>query len=721
MNRRPGRWLRATATGIAALYAIYVGVGNALLNSNYGRALANRTPEKAAASWGAAWTVLPGQVHAREVRLAGHVRHVVWSVQADSVRVRLALLPLLRRELRVPSVVATGVSGGATRVNVERLPPAPRPGGWTIRFDRIVAESARHAYFNSVVLQGNGHASGGFAKTLRGGPMEVLPSVIHFDEGVIFRDGARLAWDSRIESSLAIARHLRQDAPGIRKLEKTDLDVEIEARTAGLLLLHGTGLKPELRLSSGPGRLSGRIGWHQGTLVPGRSLSLAFPAAGELAGTVESTQAVVGVRITDDAIHINGELAPINSGSISAAADLVIQGRDVPVPNIGLLAKRASGQLVGRWHFESLAWLAELLPGPRIVSFNGAGTARTDLKFHDGQLDAGSFVEVPQVSARATALGNSFDGDARARVTFETTLPGELQPHLVAEMPDFRISPADSPNEPYVYGQGLQIEATTHGDRSTLDDRIHARIRFKDARVPDLRSYNRYLPNSKLRFRGGKGRVSGDLRFDREGNVAHGSLLVDGERVQLALADLLLQGDVLVDTRLRRANLAAGQFDAGGSRVSLKGILVSSDEEVLDSDWWAQVSLDQARMDWGKPATIDGKISAQLKDASVLLAVYAHRKHLPDWVEKVIDAGEVNAEGHVRVHQGTLLLDPFNARNDRFEVLSRLSLHDKQATGDLLAHWGSLSMGIELVNGKRQIHLIGARKWYDGQPGLANR
>jgi hypothetical protein len=30
-------------------------------------------------------------------------------------------------------------------------------------------------------------------------------------------------------------------------------------------------------------------------------------------------------------------------------------------------------------------------------------------------------------------------------------------------------------------------------------------------------------------------------------------------------------------------------------------------------------------------------------------------------------------------------------------------------------------MGVELANGKRQVHLVGARKWYDGQPGLAER
>jgi hypothetical protein len=30
-------------------------------------------------------------------------------------------------------------------------------------------------------------------------------------------------------------------------------------------------------------------------------------------------------------------------------------------------------------------------------------------------------------------------------------------------------------------------------------------------------------------------------------------------------------------------------------------------------------------------------------------------------------------------------------------------------------------MGVELENGKRQVHLVGARKWFDGQAALTER
>jgi hypothetical protein len=62
-----------------------------------------------------------------------------------------------------------------------------------------------------------------------------------------------------------------------------------------------------------------------------------------------------------------------------------------------------------------------------------------------------------------------------------------------------------------------------------------------------------------------------------------------------------------------------------------------------------------------------------------------------------------------------------DASNERFDGLSRLRLHDKQVSGDPYARWGASSMGVELENGERRVHLVGARKRYAAQPGLAAR
>jgi hypothetical protein len=77
----------------ASVYGAYLLAGNVVLNTPVGRDLANRKPEKFVASWASAWTLVPGQVHARDVRLAGHTGAVartrvlvVWSTEYRTVR-----------------------------------------------------------------------------------------------------------------------------------------------------------------------------------------------------------------------------------------------------------------------------------------------------------------------------------------------------------------------------------------------------------------------------------------------------------------------------------------------------------------------------------------------------------------------------------------------------------------------------------------------------------
>jgi hypothetical protein len=715
------RWARGAVAGLAAAWALYLLAANLLLNSPLSREYANRQPEKFRASWDSAWTLYPGHVRATGLKVAGHVRRTVWSVQADSARGRVALLPLLAKELRIPALAAQGVAGGATLIDVERPPPPRRPGGWTLRFDRVVADGVRHAYFNDLVLAGEGRAEAGFVKVLRGGPMEVLPSQASFGQGVVWRDGARLAWGSNVATRFAVARHLREEAPGFRKLEKTDLAVEIDAITAGLRLVLRPGAKPVLQATDGPGSLRAKLDWQRGSLLPGGRFALLLPVVDDLDGKVESTQARVALDVGDDDIHLAGGLSAAREHSISLDADVVVRGRAVPLADLDSMAARSSGHIRSRWHFDSLAWIAGFMPGSNLVSFDGAGTVLADLRLSAGELDPGSYLEVPRVAATANALGNRFRGDARARITFEDAGAGSLQPHLEAVMQRFSVAPANAPDQPYVHGRDLRIDAVSRGRRDDLREHVHARLWFTDAELPDIRVYNRYLPTSSLRFSGGAGRVSGDLRFDREHALASGDLRVVGNRVRLGLAGLSLEGDVDVATKLRRGDLKRHSFNADGSRVALRRIRVTDGDEPQGSDWWSEIDLDQARLDWDRPISLDGRLRARMKDVSVLLGVYASRKDVPDWVVRLLDEGEAHAEGRVQWRGDALVLEPFAAGNERFDAHARLRLQDKQPTGDLYVQWGALSVGVELADGRKKLHLVGARKWFEGQPALAAR
>lgn len=710
------RWIRRAGWAAAIAYVGYLILGNLLLNLPVGRQLANLQPQKFVVGWSRAWTLYPGYAHVDDLRIAGHIRRTVWSAQADAASGRLALLPLLKRELRILNASASGVTGGASLIDVQRLPPEPRPGGWTVRFDRVVVDDVRHAYFEDLVLVGAGRAEAGFVKVLRSGPMEVLPSQATFSDAVLWRDGVALARDAVVKARFAVDRHLRAEAPGILKAAKTDLDLAIDATPAGLAIETPAGGKPVLRIMEGPGNLTARLHWLRGSLEPGGTVRLTLPVQDDLEGRVATTLANLALDVAPEELHLTGLLAPSGDASVRADADLHVRGREIPIADIGSLVVRTSGHLAGQWRFASLGWLAALVPGSRLMSFDGAGTVIADLRLQDGRIAPGSLLEVPHVAATAHALGNRFEGDARAEIRFRATEAEKLRPHLDLVMERFQVAPADTPGRPYVNGRKLTVQADAEGELDELRDRFHARLQFTDAEVPDLRAYNRYLPRTRVQFEGGAGRLSGDLYFDAAGDVGRGTFTVTGRGVRLGVAGLTLNGDLEMDMKLRRADLEQHTFTVDGSRISLKSVRVSDGEGLIASDWWVDADLDDARLDWDKPMSLDSRLQARMKDVSVLLGLYARRKELPTWVGNVVDAGEASAQGRVQWTGDTLLLAPFEARNDRFDVEARLRLHRKQLDGDLFARWGVLSLGVGLEGGQNQYHLVGARKWFDGRP-----
>ena len=116
-------------------------------------------------------------------------------LRAERASARLALLPLFQREVRVPSLHATGVDAEIARVE-EAIPSPPRGDrGWTLRFDGIHSETIRSVRVGKLLIVGQGSGTVGFVKQLRGGPSELLDSEVAFADADVSLDGTQLLGD----------------------------------------------------------------------------------------------------------------------------------------------------------------------------------------------------------------------------------------------------------------------------------------------------------------------------------------------------------------------------------------------------------------------------------------------------------------------------------------------------------------------------------------------
>jgi hypothetical protein len=170
------RALRRIVWLLVILSALYLVAANVFLNAGFAPGLINRKPDRFTLHWERGMSLYPGHVVLWQATFRGHARRIAWHAGADRVSGRIALWPLLRRELRVPHIWADNMAFGLDLAH-ELEPAEPRPDGWILRFDRIATDSLREARWGSHTFTGtDGHAEFGMWKQLRGGALEIFPS-----------------------------------------------------------------------------------------------------------------------------------------------------------------------------------------------------------------------------------------------------------------------------------------------------------------------------------------------------------------------------------------------------------------------------------------------------------------------------------------------------------------------------------------------------------------
>jgi hypothetical protein len=319
----------------------------------------------------------------------------------------------------------------------------------------------------------------------------------------------------------------------------------------------------------------------------------------------------------------------------------------------------------------------------------------------------------------AEVMDNRIEGKARANGRIDAGPDGTLQPAMDIVMERFTIAANDNLRVPYLQGRDLRLDLSAGEGMgkgaAALGGSLRAHLAFKGAQFPDLRVYNRYMPNPHLRFEGGSGVVSGDLYLDGAGDIAKGQVRLAARKAQMRMAGIALRGNIDIDTQLRRADIAKRSFAVDGSTVKLDNISFSEPGGETRSGWWARIHLPRARMDWNKPLAVAGSADVTMKDVGFLLSLFSRQREYPKWVYKLIDSGQAQVKGKVQWRNDTLLLDQIDASNQRFDLLARMRLRGQSRTGSLYAKWGPLSMGVEMQGAKARFHPVRARQWYDAQ------
>lgn len=713
------RWSRRLGWLLLSLWLAYLAAGNAFLNVDAAQSLLDRKPEKFRIAWDGGHTWLPGRVSLRGVRVQGHARRTAWTAQAEGARARLALLPLLAREIRIPWVEADGVTGSVERTGVDVPAPEHRPGGWTLRMDRIASDSIRGGTVFGVRFAGSGRAEVGFSKQFRGGPSELFASTAAFS-GLTLGDGD-VEWlhDGAVEAAFSMPE-LPSGTRGLDRLRALQATLALSGKPAGLRAELDEAGRYAFHLAPGvdSGELDARLSLRDGALEPGGRLGLSLPLRARDAGGAAADNALsLDLRVDED-LRLQARLPDLDPGHPSLDADLRMPGNALPLDDWRGRLVASEGHLRGRWHMPSIGGVLALFMDSDWLGLEGSGGVEADLRIGGGRLQEGSTLRVRDVRARADVLETRLEGLAHADAVLGRDDAGQLQWRVDVVMDTFSATRHDRPGQPLVSGRDLRVRVLSDGRLERLRESLAAHLVFRGARVPDISALNDWLPGNGMRFAGGSGTLGADLRLDAAGDVGTGSLRVDARGARIEVAGFDLRGDVAIDGRLRGGNLRDGRLDLDGSRVRLRNVAFRERGGAQRSGWWATLDVTRGQADWKAPASARGEIRARMRDVGFLLAMFADRGDYPAWIGRLVDSGEARLRGRWAWSDGRLVLDDARAGNDRFTVRARLKVHGAKRDGDLHVAWGRLGLGVELADGGHGFHLRDSRAWYESRPSL---
>jgi len=116
-----------------------------------------------------------------------------------------------------------------------------------------------------------------------------------------------------------------------------------------------------------------------------------------------------------------------------------------------------------------------------------------------------------------------------------------------------------------------------------------------------------------------------------------------------------------------------------------------------------------------EPATAEGQFTLQLSDSAPLVQLYATRKDLPRWVERLLEEPDVRATGRFSYRKPELRIEALKARFEHWGFEADLELGKDRRRGLLLLEWRKLALGVRMEGDKRDFKLTGARKWFEQQ------
>jgi hypothetical protein len=439
-------------------------------------------------------------------------------------------------------------------------------------------------------------------------------------------------------------------------------------------------------------------------------------AAAQDSGAVPSWSARFVVDAADLGIALSPQQA--RAGAVRAVATTLSE------EGFGAVLSAADGSATAALTVAELDWIAVLLGRPLGLGLYGQGELDLDLVLVDGWPAPGSALRFPRDPLSATLLDYRIDGTGEASLELE---PGGGGPHprarLALALADARLRRRDEDQASVdEVRMDAQLRVRDPFAESVEDAAAGAELALKihSASVPDMRTYNPYLPgHGPVAFTGGAASLVGDLAMTAD--RASGQLLLTAEGVGVAVPGAELSGDLRLELLIRDGSAEDLRFDITGSSLVLTGFGVTGrTASTTDADWHARLQMEETEMLWQKPMHLDLKADITVKDTRPFVALVDDLREEHSWLEDMLVMEDLGGHLILRVDGDEAVIEDAMLSGAQMGVHARGRAGADGREAMLLLRWQDLSGALELHGEQRRFEILDARARFDAYaPGRA--
>ncbi|MCU0252971.1 MAG: hypothetical protein MUE47_00385 [Acidobacteria bacterium] len=189
------------------------------------------------------------------------------------------------------------------------------------------------------------------------------------------------------------------------------------------------------------------------------------------------------------------------------------------------------------------------------------------------------------------------------------------------------------------------------------------------------------------------------------------------EGMALDAGALAMTGKLEATIPISKGDMMAQRFAIDGMTIKLSSFDVAGQtaEGKTTQGWWAELNVPRGQFGFKEPDMFRGDLAFKMRDSAPLVQFMTAKKPLPKIGERILEVENVAGKAGLVYGADRIEIRDLLVSSDMIELQANLTIHGKSATGDLLAVYDWIGVGVEMKGTKQDFHLTGARRWYESR------